>query len=78
MRRTQPLETDLVWEMPEERALYEALGRLPAKYREVIHLFYYEGFSTEEIGRLLRRKHSTVRTQLTRARALLRDFMEEE
>ena len=78
IRKMQPLTEDIVCEMPEEQALYAALQRLPAKYREVIHLFYYEGYSTDEIARLLRRKSSTVRTQLTRARAMLRDFMEED
>lgn len=78
MRKMQPLETDIVLETPEEHGLYEALQRLPARYREVIHLFYYEGFSTEEISGILRRKSSTIRAQLTRARAMLRDFMEED
>ena len=44
----------------------------------MIHLFYYEGFSTDEIADILHRKNSTVRTQLTRARAMLRAFMEED
>lgn len=62
----------------EDTSMYEQLLKLPPKYREVIHLFYYEDLSAEEISRMLNRKYSTVRTQLTRARALLRDFLEEE
>jgi len=34
--------------------------------------------SVEEIGMILNRKNSTVRTQLTRARAKLKDIMKEE
>jgi RNA polymerase sigma-70 factor (ECF subfamily) len=51
---------------------------LEPKYREVIHLFYYEDLSVEEIGKVLNRKKSTVRTQLTRARAMLRSILEED
>lgn len=52
--------------------------KLPRKYRIVIHLFYYEELSTEEIARVLKRKPSTVRTQLTRARGKLKELLENE
>lgn len=57
--------------------LIEKVKLLPEKYRTVIHLFYYEDMSVEEIGAVLKRKPSTVRTQLTRARRLLKKKMEE-
>lgn len=49
--------------------------KLPRKYRIVIHLFYYEELSTEEIAKVLGMKPSAVRTQLTRARAKLRELL---
>lgn len=61
-----------------QQDLHRELAQLPQKYRDVIHLFYYEELSVEEISKTLGRKPSTVRTQLTRARALLRGFMKEE
>ena len=51
---------------------------LPGKYRAVIHLFYYEGYQTEEIARILGRSPSTVRAQLTRARQKLRTLLKED
>lgn len=63
---------------PESLELHEALLRLAPKYRTVIHLFYYEGYTAEEIGALLHRKPSTVRTQLTRARSRLADLLRDE
>ena len=39
----------------------------------IIHLFYYEDYTTAKIAALLRLKESTVRAQLTRARAMLRE-----
>lgn len=77
-RRTVPLEEEPVFESREAASLYWELQKLPPHYRQVIHLYYYEDLTAEEIGRLLRRKSSTVRTQLTRARAMLRQFMKEE
>jgi len=55
--------------------LYEALDRLPEKYRTVIVLFEIEGLSTQQIAELRQLKLSTVRVQLGRARqSLLRQY----
>lgn len=77
-RRMEPLREDMVWEAPEDAGLWEQLQRLPDKYREVLYLFYYEQMPLEEISRALHRKNSTVRTQLTRARAMLKTRLEED
>lgn len=69
---------DLPFEEGRQQELYTELQRLPGKYRDVIHLFYYEEFSVEEIGRILNRRPSTVRTQLSRAREMLRRMIKEE
>jgi len=52
-----------------------AVLALPTKYKEVIYLYYYEGYSTDEIAAMLKRKSSTVRNQLRDARARLRDTL---
>ena len=56
----------------------EALRRLTPKYRAAVHLFYYEGYTAEEIARMSGEKPSTIRTRLTRARAQLRELMKGE
>lgn len=76
-RYTRPLEETLPFETPEERDLYDEIQRLPPQYRAVIHLYYYEELSTEEIAAALNRKPATVRNQLTRARYKLRDILRE-
>ena len=43
----------------------------------VVHLYYYEGYSTPEIAGLLGKKESAVRMRLMRARRQLRDYLEE-
>lgn len=77
-RRTVPLEDIYTYSDPEESAVDEALAALPGKYRAVLHLFYYEGYQTEEIARILGRSPATVRSQLTRARQKLRELLKEE
>lgn len=77
-RRTVSLDERVVYTEPEEQKLDEALSQLSGKDREVLHLFYYEELSTREIGELLRRKESTVRTQLTRARRRLGEILKGE
>lgn len=77
-RRTVPLEDVYPYEDPSFSAVDEALAQLPSKYRAVVHLHYYEGYATEEIARLLDRRPSTVRAQLTRARQKLSELLKEE
>lgn len=77
-RRTVPLEDVYPYEDPAESAVDEALARLDGKYRAVVHLYYYEGYSTDEIAGLLGRRPSTVRAQLTRARQKLSELLKEE
>lgn len=62
----------------EKIDFHNALQQIPQKYRTVIHLFYYEQLSIEQISSVLNQKNSTIRTQLTRARALLKEILKGE
>lgn len=55
--------------------LWDAVARLPEKLRVPIHLYYAEGYSTEEIAGLLDIPAATVRTRLRRARKRLKDLL---
>ncbi|WP_342439870.1 sigma-70 family RNA polymerase sigma factor [Paenibacillus sp. FSL L8-0436] len=59
----------------EEREVVSAVLKLPVKYRIVIHLYYFENYSTAEIAAMLQYKEGTVRTQLKRARERLKAVM---
>lgn len=74
-RKTTALEDDLVVTMNEESEVYKFVLDLPTKYRTVIHLFYYEDMTTANIAEVLNIKESTVRSQLHRARNMLREKM---
>ena len=77
-KRSVPLEDVYACPGPEESAVAEALAALPPGERTLLHLYYYEGYRTEEIAGLLHRKSATVRSQLTRARQKLRELLKEE
>ncbi len=74
-RKMVPLEDSYPFELPEETGVNEAMWKLASKYRSVIHLFYYEGYSITEISSILGVRESTIRTQLTRARARLSEML---
>jgi len=63
---------------PNEEILGEYLDKLPQDYRTIIHLFYYEDLPTSKISEILKKKESTVRMALTRARRMLKAFMKGE
>lgn len=69
---------ELPFEAPEDKELFEAVMRLPEKYRVVIHLFYYEEYAVREIAEILRLREGTVKSQLSRGRMLLKDMLKEE
>lgn len=77
-RRTAPLEECVAVFDPQEQKLDDALRQMNPKDRIVLHLFYYEELSVREIAALLKRKESTVRTQLTRARRKLAEIVKGE
>ncbi|HHU90329.1 MAG TPA: RNA polymerase sigma factor [Clostridiaceae bacterium] len=56
----------------------EKVLALPPKYKTPMYLYYYEGYSTVEIARILKRNKSTVRSWLHKGRNLLRMEMEGE
>lgn len=78
VRSTDELNETLAAEQREDLFfVWEAVKDLPVKYREVIHLFYYEGFSTRQIAAILQQKESTVRSHLMRGREKLKSILKE-
>ena len=63
-------------QVPEDhREVLEAVLALPDKYRDVVYLHYYEGYTAPEIGTILHKNPNTVYTLLTRARDELRKML---
>lgn len=78
VRDADELNEELIDERREDLSfVWEAVKALPVKYREVIHLFYHEGYSTAEIAGILRMKETTVRSNLSRGREQLKTVLKE-
>lgn len=78
-KKTTELDESLLAEEvfdQQENELLEAVQKLPAQYRTIIHLFYYEGYSIMEISKILEKKENTIKSHLFRARKLLKDELE--
>ena len=76
VRRTDELDETLAAEEREDLSfVWEAVKALPAHYRAAIHLFYYEGYSTRQIGEILGKKETTVRSDLHRGREKLKELL---
>ena len=77
-RHTVPLETAAHVGVEDDHCeVYSAVLSLPAKYRAVIHLHYFEGLSVAEIAAALGAAEGTVMSLLSRGRALLRESLKE-
>lgn len=79
LRDTDELKDELVAEERQDLSfVWEAVKELPENYREVIHLFYEEGYQTDEIAEMLGESGANIRTRLKRARAKLKEILKEE
>jgi len=72
----EPEEDENVYE--DYSDLYQALGLLKKEYRLTIVLYYLEGYSMEEIAKIMHVRAGTVKSRLSRGRKSLRRIMEEE
>ena len=75
---TEELDEAMPIESKAEGELADALSALPPKYRAVIHLYYFEGYSAKEIAEILGLTVTTVTTRLARAREKLKALMTSE
>ena len=76
--RVQPLDDTIPCSTQEDLDLWNAIGKLSPKYRAVIHLYYYEGYSQCQIAEILKISQSAVQTRMDRARQQLRKELIED
>lgn len=76
--RSRTVSLDDIMEQPavmpqDHREVLEAVLSLPAKYKDAVYLYYYEGYTAPEISRILGKNVNTVYTILNRSKQLLRE-----
>ena len=79
-RGAVPLDAAAEAEAPEppRSEVLDAVMALPEKYREAVYLFYYEGYSIDEIAALTGRSGAAVSAHLSRGRKKLKTMLEGE
>lgn len=75
-RKNTSLDQIEFWKKETPDETLEQLLSLPKKYKIVLYCFYYEGYQTNEIARMLNMKEATVRSYLHRGRIYLRQMIE--
>ncbi len=69
LQAVKELEADIPQDHQE---VLEAVLSLPKRYKDVIYLHYFEGYTATEIGRILGKKENTVYSLLSRGRGMLK------
>ena len=70
------LDQEIKFEEKEKEDVYYEVLNLPAKYRTIIHLFYYERLTIKEIAQIVGLNENTVKTRLARAKERLKVKLE--
>jgi RNA polymerase sigma-70 factor (ECF subfamily) len=71
-RKIEPLDDEIAFEHKEDRELFNAIMELSAKYRIVIYMHFYEGYTFPEISDFLKISSSAVSMRIHRAKKMLR------
>lgn len=72
LHSTEELTEDILATDSAPSGVFEEMQKLPKCYRNVLYLYYYEGFSIDEIGKILKKSSNTIGSQLRRGREKLR------
>ena len=78
MRLTESLNNSLAAPTHEVGEVYCEVAKLPLKYRTVVHLHYFEGYSCGEIAKITNTNEATIKTRLKRARDRLGSVLKGE
>lgn len=71
-KRNIDIDKIIVGKEDEKLVILPVVMKLTSKYRNVLYLYYYEGYSTSEIAKILKESINTIKSRLTRGRKLLK------
>lgn len=75
-KNTTELDEELKYYDNDTRDIFKELSKLSPEYRNIIYLYYYQGYKIKEISKILEMNQNTVSSYLTRARKELKDILE--
>ena len=68
-------EKQIISYTDEESSVMEEIFKLPKDYRNIIYLYYYEGYTVKEIAEILGKNQNTVNSKLQRGRKKLKNLL---
>lgn len=71
------IKEDIRFISDEQKEIWECINELPEKYRIVLVLYYWEGYSLKEISKILQKNESTIGTRFDRGKRKLKDMLKE-
>ena len=76
-RNTTAIDEELKYFDEEKQEVFKELSKLNPDYRNIIYLYYYQGYKITEISEILSMNQNTVSSYLTRARKELKIILED-
>lgn len=77
-KKTEPLDNiEIEYFDKDEIEVFKVISKLKPIYRNIIYLYYYEGYKINEIAKILNLNENTVSSNLSRARKKLKGILEE-
>lgn len=76
-KNTTAIDEELKYFDEENRSVFKELSKLNPEYRNIIYLYYYQGYKITEISEILSMNQNTVSSYLTRARKELKNILED-
>lgn len=78
--RSRTVSLDTLLDQPadlteNDRTVLDAVLALPPKFRDVVYLHYYEGYTAPQIGEILHKNANTIYTLLNRAKQALKETL---
>ena len=77
-KKTINIEDLLIQDEKKDYVLLPVILDMPTRYKNVLYLYYYEGYKTDEISEILKMNINTVKSRLKRGREILKKKVGED
>lgn len=77
-KKTINIEDVLIQDEKKDYVLLPVILDMPTRYKNVLYLYYYEGYKTDEIAEILKMNINTVKSRLKRGREILKKKVGED
>ena len=77
-KKTINIEDVLIQDEKKDYVLLPVILEMPTRYKNVLYLYYYEGYKTDEISEILKMNINTVKSRLKRGREILKKKVGED